>query len=305
MGFCVARLHPDRSDLELEGLAVLLVERGEFLARDGSDETTRLAEGDVLVLGHGTACRLSSRRAGAGALVFRAQGEWLARALALAGCELASGPPRAAALRAGTSAARRAAQQLRALAPCAETSAPDAALLGTARAFELLGIARATCFERPPAPAHQRRSPRRAALAEALEKLAREPLHGVTLASFATRLGVSERQLSRLVRERLGSSFGEHVAELRIARAKRLLAQSTLAVIEVAAEAGFGSLGRFNHVFRMRTGETPSRYRAVAQAEGPGGAPWESAASGDLHTSARSSCFTNPSSQPERGTLPA
>jgi AraC family transcriptional activator FtrA len=65
---------------------------------------------------------------------------------------------------------------------------------------------------------------------------------------------------------RLGSSFGDQVAALRISRAQMLLAESDLPVIEVAAEAGYGSLGHFNQRFRARTGRTPSAFRAAIRA---------------------------------------
>jgi AraC-like DNA-binding protein len=196
-------------------------------------------------------------------LSFRAQGEWLARALSLAGFAPASAPPRAATLRAGSESARRAARLLRDLAT-PDALAADTPLVRAARALELAGIALEVPLQ-PQAPAARRRSPRGAALDAALERLGEERLEDVTLARFAAELGFSERQASRLVRDRLGRSFNDHVTALRLARARRLLVESDLPVIEVAAEAGFGSLAHFNQVFRLRTGWTPSAFRASAR----------------------------------------
>jgi AraC-like DNA-binding protein len=142
----------------------------------------------------------------------------------------------------------------------------------------------------------------------ALAKLTHQPLYGLTLATFAERLGLSERQASRLVRERLGIRFGAHLTELRLSRAKRMFAETDLAVVDVAEEAGFGSLGQFNLVFRVRTGLTPSRFRALAQAPEAGGAavvPLGRIAARAAVASARSSCFTSESTQDARGTLPS
>ena len=302
-----------------EGVAFLLVERGELRSYLEPGEPVRLADGDVLVLGPQETASLSARRNGAQGITFRAQGEWLARALALAGLELESAPLRAATLRAGTHAARRAALLLRELAAPASEPVPETRLAQTARALELLGIAVAARSDALAEAPRQRRSAARVALAEALEALAREPGHGLTLSGLATRLSLSERQASRLVHERLGSSLGDHVAELRIARAKRLLAESDLAVIDVAAEAGFGSLGHFNQVFRSRSGSTPSAFRASARRRaeaipvapvqppepGAGAVTCDGADTFEARASRRSSRFTIESTQAERETLPS
>jgi AraC-like DNA-binding protein len=46
-------------------------------------------------------------------------------------------------------------------------------------------------------------------------------------------------------------------------RAKRLLRETDLPVIEVAAETGWSSLAHFTTTFRRRVGQTPSGYRAA------------------------------------------
>jgi AraC-like DNA-binding protein len=182
-------------------------------------------------------------------------------------------------------------------------------------ALELLAIGLSAPSE-PLASAGRRASPRGARLEAALERLGDGPLEHLTLSRFAAELGFSERQASRLVRERLGCSFGDRVAALRIARARRLLAESDLPVIEVAAEAGFGSLGHFNQRFRASTGSTPSSFRAALrgalgrsgppiQAWGPAhGAPESSAAPG-VGAEVRSSAITRESSQAEKAMLPS
>ena len=52
------------------------------------------------------------------------------------------------------------------------------------------------------------------------------------------------------------------MTRLRVDRARRLLDESALPVIEVAAETGWSSLAHFNAVFRRHTGHTPTAYRA-------------------------------------------
>ena len=98
------------------------------------------------------------------------------------------------------------------------------------------------------------------------------------------------------MRERLGCSFGAHVAELRVARAQLLLAESDLPVIEVAAEAGFGSLGHFN----QRFGAT-GQHRRFAR--------WRAVSAPRSRAVARSSRFTQlrftTEHQAEKGVLPS
>jgi len=315
-GFRIERLELSSDPHPIVGFALAWVARGELRARLAAGESTGLAAGDVLVVGPREGGALALRGGRAEILLFRAQGEWLARALALAGFELEPAPPRAATLRAGTEAARRAAMSLRELDPPTCGKEPGVPLARAARALELLAIGFAARRE-PFAPAARRSSARSDALDTALERLGEGSLEHLNLSRFAAELGFSERQVSRLVRARLGCSFGAHIATLRLARAQLLLAESDLPVIEVAAEAGFGSLGHFNQRFRANTGRTPSAFRAAMcvrlerrpgglfQAPGPvSGAPPESAAR-EVCPEARSSRFTIASSQAEKGGLPS
>ena len=315
-GFRIERLERISDPHPIVGFAVAGVIRGELRARLAAGDSTGLAAGDALVVGPREGGALTPRRGGVEVLLFRAQGEWLARALALAGFELEPARPRATTLCAGTPAARRAVLVLHELASSSRGDGPGAPLARAVRALELLAIGFAA---RPEASgsAARRSSARGVALDAALVRLGEGSLEHLSLSRFAAGLGFSERQVSRLVRERLGCSFGAHVAALRLARAQLLLAESDLSVIEVAAEAGFGSLGHFNQSFRAGTGRTPSAFRAALRArQGPrpgapiqapdpvSDVPSESAVRGAL-SGARSSCFTIASSHAEKGVLPS
>ena len=315
-GFRIERVELASDPYSVSGFALAWVACGELRTRLAAGESTRLAAGDVLVVGPREGGVLAKRRGRGEILLFRAQTEWLASALAIAGFGLDAAQPRAATLRAGTPAARRAELGLRELSADPGANRTGDLLARAARALELLAIGFAARREEF-APAARRSSPRSAAFDAALERLAEGPLENLSLSRFSAGLGFSERQVSRLVRERLGCSFGAHVAALRLERAQLLLAESDLPVIEVAAEAGFGSLGHFNQRFRRNTGRTPSEFRAAVRARldcRPGGgihAP-------DLVSPApptsvrrvavpepRSSCFTMTSSHAENGMAPS
>jgi len=315
-GFRIEHLELISDPHPIVGFALALVVRGELRARLAAGESAGLVAGDVLVVGPREGGALTTRRGRAEILLFRAQGEWLAGALALAGFELEPAQPRATTLRAGTPAARRTALGLRELASSSSGNAAEARLARAARALELLAIGLAARPE-PFAPASRRSSARGVALGAALERLGEGSLEQLSLARFAAGLGFSERQVSRLVRERLGCSFGAHVAALRLARAQLLLAESDLPVIEVAAEAGFGSLGHFNQRFRASTGRTPSAFRAAIRApqsrrpsariQAPVPVSEAPPENGDREAGSelRSSLFTIASSHAEKGVLPS
>jgi AraC family transcriptional regulator, regulatory protein of adaptative response / methylated-DNA-[protein]-cysteine methyltransferase len=66
---------------------------------------------------------------------------------------------------------------------------------------------------------------------------------------LAASLGVAPRHLSRLFDKHLGASRGQIAKTTRVQRAKRLLDDTKLPMIEIALLAGFRSLRRFNAVF--------------------------------------------------------
>jgi AraC-like DNA-binding protein len=71
----------------------------------------------------------------------------------------------------------------------------------------------------------------------------------------------TSRHLSRIFYELVGMSFRNKRAELRLARARELLATSNAKVVEVALESGYKSLSLFNLMFSRRFGTSPSKWR--------------------------------------------
>jgi AraC family transcriptional regulator of adaptative response / DNA-3-methyladenine glycosylase II len=70
-----------------------------------------------------------------------------------------------------------------------------------------------------------------------------------TVEAFAARLGMTARHLNRLFAQHWGASPSIVARTARVQRAKRLLNETDLPMVEVALQAGFGSLRRFNAVF--------------------------------------------------------
>ena len=69
------------------------------------------------------------------------------------------------------------------------------------------------------------------------------------------------RHLSRIFREEVGLSFREIHAELRLVRARELLASSDSKIVDIALESGFHSLSLFNLMFARRFGMSPGKWR--------------------------------------------
>lgn len=78
---------------------------------------------------------------------------------------------------------------------------------------------------------------------------------------LARTAGVSLRQLERLFRLHLGRSLGEHYLGLRLDRARHLLRQTTLSVLEIALACGFASASHFSRAYRIRFGHAPRAER--------------------------------------------
>src|ERR1700691_2313530 len=88
--------------------------------------------------------------------------------------------------------------------------------------------------------------------------------NGGGLERLAGDLGLSTRQLRRVVRQEFGVSPVELAQTQRLLLAKQLLTESTLPITQVAFASGFESVRRFNALFRSHYRLTPSRMRRAA-----------------------------------------
>jgi len=98
---------------------------------------------------------------------------------------------------------------------------------------------------------------------ELMEANISEPLSLVELARFA---GLSRRQIERLFRRTMGRSPARYYLELRLDRARHLLLQSNLPVVEVAVACGFVSASHFSKCYREFYGRSPLMERREREA---------------------------------------
>lgn len=82
-----------------------------------------------------------------------------------------------------------------------------------------------------------------------------------TLRDVADLLGISESTFRALHRRTLRTSAGEHLRQLRLARAEELLVTTGAPLDEIAAEVGYAHAASFVAAFRRRRGRTPGRFR--------------------------------------------
>ena len=86
----------------------------------------------------------------------------------------------------------------------------------------------------------------------------------ISAAQLAQNVGMSTRQLERLFRAHLGRTLREHYLDLRLDRARNLVTQTALPIIEVAFACGFVSAPHFSRAYRARFGLPPTRERRRA-----------------------------------------
>lgn len=83
----------------------------------------------------------------------------------------------------------------------------------------------------------------------------------LSLAEIAAAAYLSEFHFARLFKKITGLTPHAYLAGLRIERARRLLAESELSIVEAGAAVGYASQSHFTKVFREATGMTPRAFR--------------------------------------------
>ncbi|MEX0970224.1 MAG: GlxA family transcriptional regulator [Paracoccaceae bacterium] len=102
------------------------------------------------------------------------------------------------------------------------------------------------------------RHPKLANVIQVMEKNLEEPISPSILASD---VGMSTRQLERLFRRYLNRSPKRYYMELRLQKARNLLLQTDMSVINVALACGFASPSHFSKCYRAHFATTPYRER--------------------------------------------
>lgn len=87
----------------------------------------------------------------------------------------------------------------------------------------------------------------------------------LSIKEVADYAGLSPNYFSHLFKKASGLSFTDYLNSVRVAKACRLLEETSLKIYEIAEEVGFTDYKYFSTVFRKITGDPPTKYRPEAE----------------------------------------
>jgi len=98
-------------------------------------------------------------------------------------------------------------------------------------------------------------------LAEVFAVVDRRHGEPLSLSDVAREIGMTPGHLTTIVRRRTGRTVQQWIIERRMAEARELLAETDLAVAEVARRVGMPDPGYFSRLFRRMHGASPRQWR--------------------------------------------
>ena len=87
----------------------------------------------------------------------------------------------------------------------------------------------------------------------------------VTLEEMSQKFHLSEPYISKYIKEKSGKTFGEHVAHIRMKKAKSLLKNGNMTVENIACAVGYQNVEHFNRLFKKTFEMTPIQYRNASR----------------------------------------
>lgn len=86
----------------------------------------------------------------------------------------------------------------------------------------------------------------------------------LTINDLAEKLSIPSRQLSQVINDKLKQNFYDLINSYRINEAIEMFknpSHNDKTILEILYDVGFNSKSSFNHIFKKKTGETPSQFR--------------------------------------------
>ena len=121
----------------------------------------------------------------------------------------------------------------------------------------------------PDAPRYSRLIPQENALAKKLHCFIEDAGYlqpDLTISKLAEQLECAEHHLRKLINQSLGyTNFNAFLNHYRIKAARKRLVETSLPVLTIALDLGYGSIASFNRAFKEITGTTPTAYRTATQ----------------------------------------
>ena len=89
----------------------------------------------------------------------------------------------------------------------------------------------------------------------------------ICLASTAEALGISTKQVARLLRGEINMTFKEYLVQLRMEEAKKILRDENLSIAETAEKVGYCDISHFIKCFKQYVGVTPGEWKKLVNAQ--------------------------------------
>ena len=87
----------------------------------------------------------------------------------------------------------------------------------------------------------------------------------ICLEDVASYAAMNPTAFCRFFKENTGKTFRQHITDMRIGYACKLLLNGKWNISEISLECGFESVAHFNRCFKKHTGMTPTSYRKKIQ----------------------------------------
>ena len=90
-----------------------------------------------------------------------------------------------------------------------------------------------------------------------------EPVPWSLFVSKDTKFEIGKTQLYEIAKQNYGTGIAEHIRLLKIEKAKQLLEDNNLPLVEIASRCGFKDYNYFITVFKRVVGVSPKKYQVL------------------------------------------
>ncbi len=95
----------------------------------------------------------------------------------------------------------------------------------------------------------------------ALEYMNKNFERDITLSEVAKETNMAETSFSRFFKNTTGTTFSEHLIDVRIGHVTRMLIDTQKSIAEIAYHCGFNNISNFNRIFKHKKSCTPKEFR--------------------------------------------
>jgi len=86
----------------------------------------------------------------------------------------------------------------------------------------------------------------------------------INISNLANLSGMNTTALCRYFKSKTGKTIVQHINELRIGYACKLMTEKQMQIAQIAIECGFNNISNFNRTFKQYTSKTPTAYYELA-----------------------------------------